>query len=238
MVKFGIFLLFSSYVCLSDAQFSVHIEQNLRWDGFHRNMTYDITFILFSNEELPSKWPYPDCVIGLHQPLPAGIYANPDELNDLRRSHRLNAITKKTNIELPAEQSEPNMVYVVKKTATGKIRTWIPLHARYHRAVRFGGYVLNEIEAPKLFMRCPDEKLDNFKEPLTPAKILCTGDSKKCNWKEVPVFMNNKMPIKWHVPVGDLNHYYPVAVVTAAAVVIGSVFLILSIDEYKFVHDY
>ncbi|CAB3261088.1 unnamed protein product [Arctia plantaginis] len=210
------------------------MKQDLVNDGFHRKMVYGITIIASFRDHLPSLWPYKDCYISLHQPLPAGIYANPDELDDLNRSHRLYAVTKKTNVELPTHLAEPNTAYVFQKIEGAWFETWLPLHARYHKAYWFGGYVVNEIEKPQMYMRCPDHQLEHCMNPMVPYKFLCTIHSdEKCIWKKIPFVVSTKSPVSWQTPIGDLNHYYPVAIVTTTVVIIGSIYLVFSINKAK-----
>ncbi|XP_075978242.1 phosphatidylinositol glycan anchor biosynthesis class X [Anticarsia gemmatalis] len=228
------FGLLSSIGGLSACKFSVVINQELSLEGFHRNLTYKITIGTLVNEASPQVFPYTDCVIGLFQSLPSGIYTNNDELSELKRVNRLNAISKKTNIELPADQAEPLNAYIVKKLYGPKTTTWLPVHARYHRASVGGGYALNDIEPPQLYMRCPDNRLDVCEQPFKPAKFLCNA-REKCSWKEIPFQLYSDTPLTWSVPVGDLNHYYTVAVVTGTTVTLGSLYLLLTLINFKFI---
>lgn len=53
---------------------------------------------------------------------------------------QLNALPKNPiNIELPAELSSPNTVYMTGKVVDGRAELWLPVHARYHQAVAGGG---------------------------------------------------------------------------------------------------
>ncbi|OWR49453.1 hypothetical protein KGM_206296 [Danaus plexippus plexippus] len=56
---------------------NVKVEQTLKNIGFHRILNYTIS--LPSEDEF-SKWLYDDCLIGIEQTLPAGLYASPDEV--------------------------------------------------------------------------------------------------------------------------------------------------------------
>lgn len=47
-------------------------------------MTYGI---VFGNEE--NNWMYRDCVVGIDQSLPQGVYAKADELAELQRMRRV-----------------------------------------------------------------------------------------------------------------------------------------------------
>ncbi|KAG6456384.1 uncharacterized protein LOC115447490 [Manduca sexta] len=227
----AIVFLFISRYSASACNFSVKIEQGLRNEGFHRNMTYTI---IFDNSE-DYEGLHRECILALEQTLPSGIYANPDELGDLRRIDRLNAIPKKRiNIELPAEYSEPSGVFIISKVTTDKVEVWVPVHARYHMAAVNGGTFRNDIAPPKLYLRCPDQRLEACNMPVSPsAMYLCNGHSvAKCNWKEIPFTMMTDTLI-WLVPVGNLNHFHLVAISTTVVVVVGSLYLLKSIHQHK-----
>ncbi|KAL0883455.1 hypothetical protein ABMA27_016834 [Loxostege sticticalis] len=228
-----IFLYFTTNVFAKNScEFDVKVKQVLLNEGFHRNITYGI---VFNTEDEDDDWLYKDCIVAIDQTLPSGVYANPDEMEEFRRNHKLNAIPKnRINIELPTEQSEPSSVYVLGKIKQNKVNLWVPVHARYHKAVSGGGSARNEIEAPKLYLRCPDQRLDLCdKNVLPPVTFLCNGSSKeKCSWKKIPFTMLTDTLI-WDVPVGDLEHYYAVALGTALVVVSGSVYLLQAAHDFK-----
>ncbi|XP_073956956.1 phosphatidylinositol-glycan biosynthesis class X protein-like isoform X2 [Choristoneura fumiferana] len=158
--------------------------------GRFRNITYGIVFNSDANRD---SWPLRDCIIGLDQTLPPGVYANPDELGDLRRAGKLNVIPKtRINTELPAEQSTSSSVYIIGEVTDDKAYLWMPVHARYHQAVPGGGMARNEIHAPRLFLRCADGRLARCAGAAI--SFLCNGGSRdQCSWRELPyTLVNNK----------------------------------------------
>ncbi|KAL4708001.1 hypothetical protein ACJJTC_010617 [Scirpophaga incertulas] len=201
-------LLLRTEAIESACSFTVHLSQILHNEGFHRNITYEI---VFDSDEV-NDWIKHDCLIALDQTLPAGVYANPDELSDFRRSNKLNAIPKnRINVELPAEQSDESSVYIINMVSEDKVNLWLPVHSRYHQAVRGGGYARNRIGPPKIYLRCPDLNLDACGSKITPfVTFLCNGGREKCGWKEITYTMTTDSLI-WDVPVGNLDHYYFVA---------------------------
>ncbi|KAJ2948850.1 hypothetical protein O0L34_g5776 [Tuta absoluta] len=227
-----LFSCFVSHVVGDACDFNVRLTQVLLNDGFHRNITYGI---VFNADDERAKWMYQGCLLGIDQMLPRGVYANPDELEDLKRQNRVQAISKKRiNVEMPTEASEPSSVYVFGKVTSSMVYLWLPVHARYHRARTGGGLARNEISKPKLYLRCPDQRLDTCHKDVTPAVFLCNGSSKeKCSWMEVPYTLMSSTPLIWDVPVGNTDHYYLVAGGTASVIIIGSVYLIKTIHEYK-----
>ncbi|XP_073956954.1 phosphatidylinositol-glycan biosynthesis class X protein-like isoform X1 [Choristoneura fumiferana] len=174
----------------NSCSFDIKVKQTLRNEGFHRNITYGIVFNSDANRD---SWPLRDCIIGLDQTLPPGVYANPDELGDLRRAGKLNVIPKtRINTELPAEQSTSSSVYIIGEVTDDKAYLWMPVHARYHQAVPGGGMARNEIHAPRLFLRCADGRLARCAGAAI--SFLCNGGSRdQCSWRELPyTLVNNK----------------------------------------------
>ncbi|XP_013164252.1 PREDICTED: phosphatidylinositol-glycan biosynthesis class X protein [Papilio xuthus] len=225
-------LFITQTICLASnfCKFDIKVKQTLKNEGFHRNITYGIIF----NTENDERWLYDGCMIGLTQRLPAGVFANPDELSDLRRNKKLNAVLKNpVNIELPTELSTPNNVYITGKIVDGRVNLWLPVHARYHRAVAGGGSARNRIGPPTLFLACPDKRLDACSMNDTPIVFLCNGSSReKCKWKEISYKMLTDTLI-WDVPVGNTDHYYVVATGTAIVIIVGSLYLLKAIHDYK-----
>ncbi|CAK1579917.1 unnamed protein product [Parnassius mnemosyne] len=232
---FGLIIISSiSVLATNVCNFNVRVKQTLINEGFHRNITYGIVFNTENDDE---RWLYEDCIVGLEQELPSGVFTNPDELSDLRRNKKLNAFPQnRVNVELPAEQSSPNKVYITGKVIDEKVNLWLPVHARYYQAVSGGGTARNEIEPPTLFLHCPDERLELCGANNAQAAFLCNGSPReKCKWKEIPYTMMTDTLI-WDVPVGNTDHYYLVAMGTTTVIVVGSLYLLKTIHEYQISH--
>ncbi|XP_033156137.1 uncharacterized protein LOC117138277 isoform X2 [Drosophila mauritiana] len=100
----------------------VHVEMDKA--GMHRTLNYRLRFDI----PLVGK----DCEYVLLQDLPASVYISTDELDDLQRLKRLNAIYPKfVNIEVATERAQPFSVLL---RGTPKITESLalPLHFRYH----------------------------------------------------------------------------------------------------------
>lgn len=227
-----IFLLsFISEILTNSCDFDVKVKQDLLNEGFHRNITYEIVFDTTENSNGMSL---KNCIVALEQVLPAGVYVNPDELSDLRRIGKINALPRnRVNIELPTEHSEPNTVYILGKLIHNEVNIWIPVHARYHQAVTGGGMARNEVGAPSIYLRCPDQRLDMCGGPVPKTlSFLCNGVKEKCSWKDIPYSMLTDTLV-WQVPVGNLDHYYLVGIGTGLVVVVGSLYLLNAVHEYN-----
>ncbi|GBP36647.1 Phosphatidylinositol-glycan biosynthesis class X protein [Eumeta japonica] len=224
------YLYVTDYLTSTTCDFGVKMKQILLNEGFHRNITYEI---LFQDNTQIENWLY-SCIIGLDQPIPSGVYVNPDELGDLRRTNRMNAFPKnKVNVELVAAQASSSSVYVIGKVIENKLHLWIPIHARYHHAIVGGGMVRNEISPPKLYIRCIDDRLSMCKDvPVPDGSLFCSNDKENCDWLQMPYNLLTKS-IVWEVPVGNLDHYYIAAVGTTMVIIVGSLYILKIIHEYK-----
>ncbi|XP_047991535.1 phosphatidylinositol-glycan biosynthesis class X protein [Leguminivora glycinivorella] len=232
MLKSIIFVL-SYLVVLSYAKtcdFNVKLTQTLRNEGFHRNITYEV---IFNADEDKPRRELRDCSVGLDQKLPPGVYANPDELGDLKRTKKIYVLPKnRINIELPAEQSSESSIYVMGVVTDDRADLWVPVHARYHQATFGGGMARNEIHPPRLFLYCPDVlRCDG---PTMPLLYTCEDSPKDCwnTYEEIPYTVLTDTLI-WEVPVGNTQHYLAVAGATALVIVAGSLYLLKSIHQYK-----
>ncbi|XP_072948954.1 phosphatidylinositol-glycan biosynthesis class X protein [Epargyreus clarus] len=214
--------------------FTMTVRQHLYNNGFHRNLTYKLVFENHSDDNSGTQYYlYDACVLGIQQRLPAGLFVNPDELSDLRRAEKLTAFPNNgVNIEVPAEYAQPFNAYIFTQVSYSKVETWLPVHARYHRAVKGGGFAHNELGAPSVFIRCPDHRMEECDMPMKTKTYLCEKDPDRCLWKEIIPKMLNK-PLDWPVPVGNLEHYYITAGLTLVAVLIASMWLIKAIHEHK-----
>ncbi|XP_063363947.1 uncharacterized protein LOC134652715 [Cydia amplana] len=195
-----------------------------------RNITYEI---LFNGDEDKPRRELRDCVVGLHQELPPGVYANPDELGDLKRAKKLFVLPQnRINIELPAEQSNPSTVYVMGAVTDDRADLWVPVHARYHQATYGGGMARNEIYPPRIFLYCPE--ILRCDGSTTPMLFTCEDEPKDCwsTYKELPYTVLTDTLI-WEVPVGNTVHYHAVAAATALVVIAGSLYLLKSVHQYK-----
>lgn len=210
--------------------FNVRLTQTLRNEGFHRNITYEIVFN--ADEDKPRR-ELLGCVVGLHQELPAGVFANPDELEELKQANKLFVVSQNViNIELPADQSNPSNLHIMGRVTDDQAHLWLPVHARYYQATSGGGMARNEIYPPRVHLYCPE--LLRCDGPTTPMIFTCEDEPKNCwnSYKELPYTVLTDTLI-WEVPVGNTQYYYAVAGATALVVVAGSLYLLKSVHQYK-----
>ncbi|XP_067630096.1 uncharacterized protein PIG-X isoform X1 [Eurosta solidaginis] len=177
-----VFLLPISIRC-SDVPVKPIVGMHLTDTGLHRELSYSVQF----SDILHGK----DCEYILEQLLPAGVYISVDQLNDLKRLKKLNAMYPPfVDIELPTEKSKaftillkgiPQHLEVIK----------LPLHYRYHapskkskydgaiKCIYIGPFNSNnyyfsklvpvEIPIPKLYIKCVAQEADSIEDLLETA---------------------------------------------------------------------
>ncbi|CAG9562165.1 unnamed protein product [Danaus chrysippus] len=200
-------------------------------------LNYTIT--LPSEDEF-SKWLYDDCLIGIEQTLPAGLYASPDEVKSHKCKELIYTFFKSpVNTELFAEDATPLMMQLFSHITnnTSHIHIHVPVHARYHRARAEGRAVKNNIPHPKLYLYCPKNKLDqcgDFYSELSQSNSFCPDhvSLKVCHWKQLPAVVVSD-PLEWHVAVGNSDHYYIVTFGTVIVMLAGTIHVLKTVHRYK-----
>ncbi|CAK1554522.1 unnamed protein product [Leptosia nina] len=206
-------------------KFNIKLIQTLHSEGFHRNITYEITF--GTPEDDGNE--YEGCSVGLEQILPAGLYANPDELEELR--YKTPTVFKdKVDIEGAAEISTPITVHLLGSVYKHRVLLSLPVHARYHKAVAGGGSARVNIPTPKFFINCGPKKLEKCVE-VSSTNSFCPRSQNKCFWKHVPITVGEGL--SWYVPRGDTNHHNLAMFGTAVVIAFGSLYLLKQIHFYN-----
>uniref|UniRef100_F3YDB9 Phosphatidylinositol-glycan biosynthesis class X protein n=3 Tax=Drosophila melanogaster TaxID=7227 RepID=F3YDB9_DROME len=200
----------------------VHVEMEKA--GMHRTLNYRLRFDI----PLVGK----DCEYALVQDLPASVYISTDELDDLQRLKRLNAIYPKfVNIEVATERAQPFSVLL---RGTPKITESLalPVHFRYHAPSDKRLAATVAIPLPELYLNCPmaDSALIENELVARPDKLYCLNapesrfdenhikdgqpttmaNLERCNWRRVHVDCQLKMPLRAEIPVGHASAYGPV----------------------------
>ncbi|XP_012545209.1 phosphatidylinositol-glycan biosynthesis class X protein isoform X1 [Bombyx mandarina] len=233
IVVFVAIKVFSASKC----DYDVKIAQILINDGYHRHHYRNLTYHIIFNEDSESKGIYNGCRIGLDQYLPAGVFVNPNELNEFNRLERLNAFPRgRVNIELPTEEAEPINVFIISELTDDEIQMWLPVHARYHESVSGGGMVQYDIGPPKMYLYCADRRLDVCDRSVSPSVTLtCNGGVKMCSWRDIPYTVLTD-PLVWRVPVGNSNHFYIIGIGTAFAIMVGTTMVIRAMHDHILKH--
>ncbi|XP_067630097.1 uncharacterized protein PIG-X isoform X2 [Eurosta solidaginis] len=228
-----VFLLPISIRC-SDVPVKPIVGMHLTDTGLHRELSYSVQF----SDILHGK----DCEYILEQLLPAGVYISVDQLNDLKRLKKLNAMYPPfVDIELPTEKSKaftillkgiPQHLEVIK----------LPLHYRYHAPSKKSNKLVPvEIPIPKLYIKCVAQEADSIEDLLETAskykfclnvrdinfvqqsnendssstiKSTYSESFENCEWYLTDVHFQLKSDLRADIPIGYETSFPPVLYAT------------------------
>ncbi|KAK5641843.1 hypothetical protein RI129_010390 [Pyrocoelia pectoralis] len=201
----------------------VSISQKVENEGFHREINWLIESLELSDEQ----WTHSNCEIGLHLDVPPEMFVNPDEISELNRTGQISAyIDGYVNVESPAYESNEHKLYIfLRDRDIRKILVRLPVHLRYQRAVIAGGFGKINLSKPSLVARCPiaGRSLCGENEKMT-APCDSTGVF-KCDWENV-TYQALFDEVQLFVPIGDLDDYPIVAIVTLLLGCVGSIYIL------------
>ncbi|KAK9887945.1 hypothetical protein WA026_000244 [Henosepilachna vigintioctopunctata] len=158
--------------------------------------------------------------------MPPSVFVNPDELADLQRLGILKTfIGEFVDIELTEHEATNHTVYIFIETDDfSKVSLTLPFHARYQRSQISGGYGKAVLNKPRLLVRCLQKKEKLCEKFSTEAPCDFRGDE-KCQWFDIKyksLLEVNEML----VPVGDLDHYPLVSIVTLSIGCMGCIYIL------------
>ncbi|XP_047503436.1 uncharacterized protein LOC125048674 [Pieris napi] len=218
--------LFVYNATTTSCNFNIKLIQTLHNEGFHRNITYDIDYGAYDG----NKDFYEDCSVGLEQVLPAGLFASPDELEELRYKTRT-IFKSKVDVEISAELASPITVHLLGTVQSHKTFLSLPVHARYHKSVAGGGYVSVDIPPPLLYINCGPKKFGKCSGESLVNSFCPKNLQYKCPWIQVPV--GGGAPLSWKIPRGNTQHHNLVWFGTVAVVCFGSLYILKEIHCHK-----
>lgn len=201
----------------------VSISQKVENEGFHREINWLIESLDLNHEE----WSHSNCQIALRLNIPSEMFVNPDEIGELNRTGQISAyIEGYVNVETPAHESNEHRLYVfLRGHDIRKISVRVPIHLRYQRAVIAGGFGKINLSRPSLVARCPIAghrlcgKKQNVVAPCDSAGIY------KCDWENV-TYQALFDDVQLFVPIGDLDDFPVVAIVSLLLGCVGSIYIL------------
>lgn len=195
------------------------ISQKIANEGFHR----EINWLIESYFEESSHF---NCNVSLQLEVPPEMFVNPDQISDLMRANQIVAFIEGiVNIETPTHESEGHTVYVFLPERIEKVLVQLPIHLRYQRAVIAGGFGKVNLPRPSLLVYCPQNTLQICGEHEK-VKAPCDAvGNDLCTWDNV-TYQALFDEVQLFVPIGDLDDYPIVAVVTLLLGCAGSIYVL------------
>lgn len=210
----------------------VVLERASRNHGFHRVIT-TVLNITFEDKIACST-----CWLMLVELIPNGMYVDVYQTKEDESFGGPQVLSPTViDIEKPAYQSPehtvlvyiPHPLSVTDGMAEHTIQVELPVHLRYHRPSRDASITsaLVQLQYPNMMMRCIGSTSGDDVQPYDLYQAPCTSQNiSMCAWKDVKYTQVNKQPLHFLVPVGQESHTVLVTVLTIAATITGTIWLL------------
>ncbi|XP_056631163.1 phosphatidylinositol-glycan biosynthesis class X protein-like [Diorhabda carinulata] len=199
------------------------ITQKIEHEGFHR----EIWWLLETSEPSTDVWLNSECKLILRLDVTSGMFINPDEIGELRRMGELCAlIVGQIDIEAAAHEANEHVLYIfLNNSMIDKMQVFVPFHLRYQRAQIAGDYGKVGFRNPSLLTRCPKGLNQICNKGLKVEAPCDENNNELCIWRNVSYssYFDN---VELFVPVGDLDHYPLVSIVTLLLGCAGCIYIL------------
>ncbi|XP_049804037.1 phosphatidylinositol-glycan biosynthesis class X protein-like [Schistocerca nitens] len=237
MDRFGfvaviLLLQFKCLYCVEDCDVHATITRRIENDGFHRDL-HSLVEIVVDHADL-----WINCSVILEEKIPAALYVNPDQLQELQRFKQLSscaAVMGAVNIELPeAIATEHTVIAYSPLQCTQNLlsaKLSLPVHARYRAPIPGGGHVEGHLNSPRLFLHCLEDTCLRANAQAA-ANFSCqpcvefTG--KNCSWFSLP-YETNSVTMNIRIPVGNSDLRAIVVIVTLTITWTATVYVLSTI---------
>ncbi|XP_057320428.1 uncharacterized protein LOC130664504 [Microplitis mediator] len=191
----------------------VAVDFTVEGNGFHRTINYEVSAEKYINY---------DCHVALHLELPPVLYVNINELADLQRFTSMRACAVgETNVELFAEEAQPQAVTICTPLNFDKTTLNLTIHQRYQRAKEKEDYASVILPQPKLLLGCK-KRIKEYQVSLIDLCDSCVGFATK--WREIP-YQTETKDYMWIMPIGELTHRSYVTYITLFTSVVGTLII-------------
>lgn len=212
------------------------VKRSLTGQGFHRKLETNVTILLKESVEAVK-----DCRLLLKETLSSSLYIDGYECD---AAHAFGGPLVYSSEDIDLEKPEflsPSLnifVYNALKQRDDNIlssNVSLPLHVRYHRPHSYEeDYIHQSISNPEVFISCSaDMHLSIVMETAERILAPCSDNTHQdCTWSRLicqfPIYSDSDGSISFMVPVGKLNHYPMVAMVTMLTIVACTVSIVMA----------
>ncbi|CAH1154732.1 unnamed protein product [Phaedon cochleariae] len=223
LILMCIFFSFHCVHCDECTKLDISITQKVEHEGFHRN----ILWLIESTHTPEQKWFQSDCKFSIKQDIPNGMFVNPDEIADLNRTGELiSYIDGIVDVEAPAHESQEHIIYVfLNQSDIERASITLPVHMRYQRSQITGGYGKVLLRKPSLLMLCSESSKRACVRGLKVEAPCDETAHKVCIWKNFS-YQALFDEVELYVPVGDLDDYPLVSIVTLLLGCTGCIYIL------------
>ncbi|RZC41551.1 PIG-X domain containing protein [Asbolus verrucosus] len=178
---------------------NVSLTQKIDNEGFHRELNWLLERGADSLQ----------CKLAIKLDVGEEMFINPDQIADLNRMGLLSVVIDgDVDVEVPSHLATKHTAYIFVPPFLNKVSLKLPFHLRYQRAQISGGYGKVVVNKPDILAICP--------KPCGKTELRAPCDMTnrvKCAWNNVSyeaLFDETELL----VPVGDLDDYPLVSIVT------------------------
>ncbi|XP_063696844.1 uncharacterized protein LOC134827902 [Culicoides brevitarsis] len=225
MILIGILLALLSVVVSSEPTISSSLDFFVKNAGFHRELQYRLGFAGFNRQP---------CEFILVQNLPAAIFVNTDQLNDLKRLKKIETyVPVYMDVEIPAIKSFHFQMYIFGDVRKA-VNISLPIHFRYQQPTDMK-FVRVEIHSPELYVRCESQEAQKSTKsveeefPCRDSSNITDYDKIKeidvCLWKPLE-FINEPTTLSVLIPAGNIYSYKFVLPITIVISWLGCFYII------------
>ncbi|KAJ8937270.1 hypothetical protein NQ318_005668 [Aromia moschata] len=222
-----LYLVFLQDYCISNDSecltLDISITQKVEYEGFHRDIKWLVEILHPSKE----SWLSLSCNLALRLDISSGMFVNPDEVADLKRMGKLlTYVDGNVDVEAAAHEATEHSIYVyLNNSQIDKLSVKLPVHLRYQRSQITGGYGKIPLAKPSLLTWCPANDTKICGRGLK-VEAPCDAEALTlCVWKN-QTYQALFDEVELFVPVGDLDDYPLVSIVTLLLGCAGCIYIL------------
>ncbi|XP_050586526.1 phosphatidylinositol-glycan biosynthesis class X protein-like isoform X2 [Bombus affinis] len=214
-IQICLFYILILKIVVSCDKLDARVSLKVQGTGFHRDLMYQVHVDQFIEE----------CYVAIYLQLPSALYANVNELTNLRRlGISTVCVNGESDIELFAEEAQTQTVTICSSLIRAGCTLKVPIHQRYQHANDSNKYMNITLPNPMLLLGCK-ERIKDYRVSKLDLCSPCVEIVSK--WREIPYIMD-KEDI-WTIPVGETTMLPVVTFITFSLTILCTLCLIQTI---------
>ncbi|XP_033356420.1 phosphatidylinositol-glycan biosynthesis class X protein-like isoform X2 [Bombus vosnesenskii] len=214
-VQICLFYILILKIVISCDKLDARVSLKVQGTGFHRDLIYQVHIDQFIEE----------CYVAIYLQLPSALYANVNELTNLRRLGISTAcVNGEVDIELFAEEAQTQAVTICSNLSRAECALKVPIHQRYQHANDSNKYMNITLPNPTLLLGCK-KRIKDYRVSKLDLCSPCVEIVPK--WREIPYIMDKENV--WTIPVGETTMLLVVTSITFSLTILCTLCLIQTI---------
>ncbi|XP_050474253.1 phosphatidylinositol-glycan biosynthesis class X protein-like isoform X2 [Bombus huntii] len=214
-VQICLFYILILKIVVSCDKLDARVSLKVQGTGFHRDLIYQVHIDQFIEE----------CYVAIYLQLPSALYANVNELTNLRRLGISTAcVNGEADIELFAEEAQTQTVTICSNLSRAECALKVSIHQRYQHANDSNKYMNITLPNPTLLLGCK-KRIKDYRVSKLDLCSPCVEIVPK--WREIPYIMDKENV--WTIPVGETTMLLVVTSITFSLTILCTLCLIQTI---------